>query len=143
MNKHKFILAISGFAFIAVLWIYYASTNPSNEKSLVKFLSVEQLLAEKNSGRVRLGGLVANGSIELDGSNYLSCTFDLKEGEMVLPVHFLGVRPDLFKDGAEVVVEGEFADGQFQADILQTKCASRYEGDLRDADSYNLDEISI
>ena len=143
MNKHKFILAISGFAFIAVLWIYYASTNPSNEKSLVKFLSVEQLLAEKNSGRVRLGGLGANGSIELDGSNYLSCTFDLKEGEMVLPVHFLGVRPDLFKDGAEVVVEGEFADGQFQADILQTKCASRYEGDLRDADSYNLDEISI
>ncbi len=33
--------------------------------------------------------------------------------------------------------------GVFEADILQTKCASRYEGDLRDADSYNLEEVSI
>ncbi len=143
MNKHKFILVISGFIFIVILWIYYASTSPTNEKALVKFLSVEQLLEEENFGRIRLGGLVADGSIKLDQSNYLTCTFELKEGEKFLRVQYTGVRPDLFKDGAEVVVEGEYMAGKFVADILQTKCASRYEGDLRDADSYNLDEVSI
>ena len=71
----------------------------------------------------------------------MSCKFDLQEGVAVLPVHFVGVRPDLFKNGAEVMIEGKYANGIFEADILQTKCASRYEGDLRDADSYNLDEL--
>jgi len=41
------------------------------------------------------------------------------------------------------IVEGLYQEGSFHADILQTKCASRYEGDLRDASSYNLDEIEI
>jgi hypothetical protein len=31
--------------------------------------------------------------------------------------------------------------GVFYADELQTKCASRYEGDLRNESSYNLNEI--
>ena len=40
----------------------------------------------------------------------------------------------MFKDGSEVIVEG-FYDGQtFYADNLMTKCASRYEGDLRQAE---------
>jgi cytochrome c-type biogenesis protein CcmE len=73
----------------------------------------------------------------------MSCNFDLQEGEAILRVHFVGVRPDLFKNGAEVIVEGIYMNGVFEADILQTKCASRYEGDLRDADSYNLEEVSI
>ena len=50
-------------------------------------------------------------------------------------------RPDLFKDGAEVIVTGQYLNGTFYADELQTKCASRYEGDLRDESSYNLTEI--
>jgi hypothetical protein len=32
-------------------------------------------------------------------------------------------------------------DGVFYADELQTKCASRYEGDLRNESSYNLIEV--
>ena len=50
-------------------------------------------------------------------------------------------RPDLFKDGAEVIVTGQYINGTFYADELQTKCASRYEGDLRDENAYNLTEI--
>jgi cytochrome c-type biogenesis protein CcmE len=106
-------------------------------------LSVQQLFAEEQAERIRLGGLVADESIKLDENNYMSCNFDLQEGEAILRVHFVGVRPDLFKNGAEVIVEGIYMNGVFEADILQTKCASRYEGDLRDADSYNLEEVSI
>lgn len=142
-SKNKFYYAISGVVLVVVFWIWWASTNPASEQALVKFLSVQQLFAEEQAERIRLGGLVADESIKLDENNYMSCNFDLQEGEAILRVHFVGVRPDLFKNGAEVIVEGIYMNGVFEADILQTKCASRYEGDLRNADSYNLEEVSI
>ncbi len=142
-SKNKFYFAISGVVLVVVFWIWWVSTNPASEQALVKFLSVQQLFAEEQAERIRLGGLVADESIKLDENNYMSCNFDLQEGEAILRVHFVGVRPDLFKNGAEVIVEGIYMNGVFEADILQTKCASRYEGDLRDADSYNLEEVSI
>ena len=58
-----------------------------------------------------------------------------------LVVKYGRTRPDLFKDGSEVIVAGQYLDGIFYADELQTKCASRYEGDLRNENSYNLSEI--
>ena len=142
-SKNKFYFAISGVVLVVVFWIWWVSTNPASEQALVKFLSVQQLFAEEQAERIRLGGLVADESIKLDENNYMSCNFDLQEGELILPIHFVGVRPDLFKNGAEVIVEGLYLNGIFEADILQTKCASRFEGDLRDAENYNLDEVSI
>lgn len=141
MNKHKFLIAISGAVLILILWIWYASSNPVSEQAMVEFLSVGELVENNHSDRVRLGGLVADGTIKLDAENYFTCSFSLKEGEQILPVRYSGMRPDLFKEGAEVIVEGKYLNGCFEADILQTKCASRYEGDLRDADSYNLKEL--
>jgi cytochrome c-type biogenesis protein CcmE len=41
----------------------------------------------------------------------------------------------MFKDGSEVIVEGIYDGERFFADNLMTKCASRYEGDLRKADT--------
>ena len=35
--------------------------------------------------------------------------------------------PDLFKDGAEVVVEGRYASGTFLAERVMAKCPSKYE----------------
>ena len=117
-SKNKFYFAISGVVLVVVFWIWWVSTNPASEQALVKFLSVQQLFSEEQAERIRLGGLVADESIKLDENNYI-------------------------KNGAEVIVEGIYMNGVFEADILQTKCASRYEGDLRDADSYNLEEVSI
>jgi len=142
-SKNKFYFAISIVALVVIFWIWYASTNPDNEHAMIAFLSVEELIDDGYSDRVRLGGLVEDGSIQLDKDNYMTCQFELKEGDFILPVQYTGIRPDLFKDGAEVIVEGMFTDGVFEADILQTKCASKYEGDLRDANSYNLEEVSI
>ena len=58
-----------------------------------------------------------------------------------LAVNYSKTRPDLFKDGAEVIVTGEYRNGIFVADELQTKCASRYEGDLREESNYKLEEL--
>ena len=65
----------------------------------------------------------------------------MKEGSAELAVNYSKTRPDLFKDGAEVIVTGEYRDSVFVADELQTKCASRYEGDLREESNYKLEEI--
>jgi len=142
-QKYKVILTVIGLSLISAFWILWSSFNPVNEKALVKFISVREILNSKNIERVRIGGVVADSSIIVSPSNRMEVYFNIKEGASILPVKFVGARPDLFKHGAEVIVEGAYFNGSFNADMLQTKCASRYEGDLRDASSYKLDDINI
>lgn len=131
-----------GVAAVVIFWIGWVSSNPSDEKAMVTFVSVETLKEDNILTRTKLGGLVQEGSIQISESNLLDCSFVLQEGENILPVQYGKTRPDLFKDGAEVIVTGIYKNGIFYADDLQTKCASRYEGDLRDESSYNLNEIN-
>ena len=140
MNNKIFSL-IAGILFVILFWIGWVSVNPSDEKAMARFVSVESLVANEISSRIKLGGIVKNGSIEISKSNQLECFFVLKEGSAELAVNYSKTRPDLFKDGAEVIVTGEYRDGVFVADELQTKCASRYEGDLREESNYKLEEI--
>ena len=142
-QKYKVISTVIGLSLISAFWILWSSFNPVNEKALVKFISVREILNSKNIERVRIGGVVADSSIIVSPSNRMEVYFNIKEGASILPVKFVGARPDLFKHGAEVIVEGAYSNGSFNADMLQTKCASRYEGDLRDASSYKLDDINI
>ena len=108
---------------------------------MATFVSVNELLNNKMNKRIKLGGLVKDGSIVISETNQLECNFILKEGSSELYVKYDRTRPDLFKDGAEVIVAGQYSNGIFHADELQTKCASRYEGDLRNETSYNLTEV--
>lgn len=142
-SNNKFMLMISGLVTIVIFWIGWVSTNPKDEKAMATFISVEDLINDKINKRTKLGGLVKNGSILISKTNYLDCSFILQEGAVELNVKYDRTRPDLFKDGAEVIVTGLYLDGVFYADELQTKCASKYEGDLRDESSYNLTEIDI
>ena len=132
---------IAGVIVTVIFWISYVSMNPADEKAMATFVSVDELISENINHRTKLGGLVKNGSISISETNHLDCTFVLKEGHTEIAVKFGRTRPDLFKDGAEVIVTGQYLEGVFYADELQTKCASRYEGDLRDESSYNLNEI--
>ena len=142
MNSNKkFTIMIAGVITVVFFWIGWVSSNPKDEKAMASFISVEKLLNDKMKKRTKLGGLVKNGSIIISETNYLDCSFVLKEGAAELKVKYDRSRPDLFKDGAEVIITGQYLDGTFYADELQTKCASRYEGDLRDESSYKLTEI--
>ena len=142
MNSKIFSLIV-GVLSVILFWIGWVSFNPSDEKAMARFVSVETLVNNKISSRIKLGGIVKNGSIEISKSNQLECFFVLKEGSAELAVNYSKTRPDLFKDGAEVIVTGEYRDGVFVADELQTKCASRYEGDLREESNYKLEELEI
>lgn len=77
----------------------------------------------------RVHGFVVAGSIDKDlPAGHVDFRVSDHASEHVLPVRYLGIDvPDLFKDGAEVVVEGRFADGRFLADRVMAKCPSKYE----------------
>lgn len=142
MNKKKVTITIIALSFLAFAWIGYITLNPDQENpGMIRFLSLADIQTVNQTERIRLGGLVSPGTILVSQQNLLECKFDLAQGEHTVPVQFIGTRPDLFKDEAEVIVEGIFVDGLFKADQLQTKCASRYEGDLRDESSYKSEAI--
>lgn len=75
---------------------------------------------------IRLGGMVANGSIKRapDG---VTIRFIVADGPDTVPVRFKGIVPDLFKENSGVVAEGRFqADGTFVADNILAKHDERY-----------------
>jgi cytochrome c-type biogenesis protein CcmE len=77
----------------------------------------------------RVHGFVVAGSIARDlGAGHVDFTVADKAGGHPLPVRYLGIdTPDMFKDGAEVVVEGHYEAGTFLAERVMAKCPSKYE----------------
>lgn len=90
---------------------------------------VDRYLADSSlqSHRVRLHGKVAQDGL-VSSPGRLSAQFSLLGKGQQINVAYTGMIPDLFKAGCDVVVEGKRdAAGTFQADVLMTKCASKYE----------------
>ena len=92
------------------------------------YLTVSELTqAQAARHHVRVGGIVAQGSVERRGG---ILTFRLTQDAKSIPVTYVGTDtlPDTFKDGAQALVDGDYlADGQFRADKIQAKCASKYQ----------------
>ena len=89
------------------------------EDSLVFFYSPSDVVERQvePGRRIRLGGLVEEGSVSRTGETVNFVVTDLAE---TIPVSFTGVLPDLFREGQGVVTEGTLnPDGSFQAaDVL-------------------------
>jgi cytochrome c-type biogenesis protein CcmE len=88
---------------------------------------LEQMGSAARNGRVRVGGNVQPGSIVKSGSQV---SFVLHQGATTLNVVYSGMDPlpDTFKDNSEALADGRLgADGVFQANKVQAKCASKYE----------------
>ena len=94
------------------------------------YLTPTELLAKGEAAyndEVRLSGTVMEGTVKEDADNVLRFTVTDDEGTMI-PIVYQGVVPDTFKEGAEVVVEGDLGtDGVFDASNLLAKCPSKYE----------------
>jgi cytochrome c-type biogenesis protein CcmE len=74
--------------------------------------------------RLRLGGLVVEGSVEHRGSEV---TFALTDMAHDVEVVFRGVLPDLFREGQGIVAMGAMAgDGTFRADDVLAKHDENY-----------------
>jgi cytochrome c-type biogenesis protein CcmE len=96
--------------------------------SAAYYLTVQELVAQGPSTRtVRVAGTIDGGSIAWD-ARALQLEFELLDESGRLPVFYHGPRPDMFRDGAEAVVEGQLTlQGVFEARTLVLKCPSKYE----------------
>ena len=76
--------------------------------------------------RVRLGGLVEEGSVER-GTNS-AVTFQVTDTNASVKVRYVGILPDLFREGQGVVTEGTFSqdEGTFLADSVLAKHDENY-----------------
>ncbi len=79
----------------------------------------------KPGTRMRLGGLVEAGSIIKSGD--AKTRFSVTDGNKSLIVDFIGLLPDIFREGQGVVTEGTIlADGTFKADNVLAKHDENY-----------------
>ncbi len=77
---------------------------------------------------VRVAGKVLPGSITKNAATgAISFTaFDRVEKSQTMKVVYSKIPPDTFKDEAEVVVTGTYANGVFTANDMLAKCPSKY-----------------
>lgn len=129
-----------GLSLVAVaIMIMFFTTMPSAGS---KEVSIEELLNKKNSFKneyVLTQGLLKQDSIQWDADK-IELKFEIfEEGkEVFLPVTYMGIKPDNFSDDVIVIVEGFLGeDGVFEAEKVQTKCPSKYEGE--DPENYDVE----
>lgn len=130
---------LGGVTLVALLlgWLAYAGVEEGAFR-YYKTLGEFQSAAGNVGVASRVHGYVAMGSIERDVPAK-QIRFQVQEvaphaggsADNTMPVSFASLEaPDLFKDGAEVVVEGRLAApaGTFHATNVLAKCPSKFEG---------------
>ena len=88
------------------------------------YKSPTQLLEVKDASiKLRVGGLVMNGSVESTG---VDNSFVITDGNNEVEVKFVGVLPDLFAEGRGVIVRGQLKDNVFIASQVLAKHDEKY-----------------
>ena len=131
-------LFIVAAVLVAVATLAYLASGGIGE-NLVYYWSPSELQQagdEAVGASIRLGGLVAPGSVER-AEDGLTLRFAVTDGEAQVPVYASSVPPAMFREGIGVVVEGTMRDdGTFETRRLMVKHDNEYrapeEGDRPD-----------
>jgi cytochrome c-type biogenesis protein CcmE len=97
------------------------------EDSVVFFFSPTELQAKPTEPdrRIRIGGLVEDGSVER-GPADAEVRFNVTDGNATLTVRYIGILPDLFREGQGIVAQGRLDGRVFQADEVLAKHDETY-----------------
>ena len=125
------IVAASAFLLGGMAFLMIAMTKSTS----MRHFTPAALVADASSADdqlVQVDGLIAEGSSQWDAVNF-KLTFAVRDRETEAKVNVLyedRLKPDNFKDGGSVFVEGRYhaAQNLVIATKLMTKCASKYEG---------------
>lgn len=135
-------LVVCGVAVAAVIILAFVLSD-----NVVYFRTVSEAVAQRDSDgdhRFRMAGEVVPGSVDetADGVR-----FRVTDGNDTVTVVHDGDPPDLFKDGAPVVVEGRWGTGdQFDSDRILIKHGNEYKPpdvDSADVDSADVDSAAV
>ena len=114
---------------IVILVVIIALSLQELQKMTVFFYTPEEVLANPSTfenNTIRIGALVQKGSVEWDAQD-IRLSFNITEdGKKNIPVFYDGVKPDLFREGQGVVVEGKMKGQRFEAVQLLVKHSEEY-----------------
>ncbi|WP_371188240.1 cytochrome c maturation protein CcmE [Thalassotalea maritima] len=98
---------IVGIAIVAGLSLYALSTNIDLFFTPSEIVQGKEKTGEKPvvGQRIRVGGLVVNGSVERDAES-LKVAFKLIDTGPMITVKYDGILPDLFREGQGIVAQG-------------------------------------
>jgi len=121
--RHKRFAMLGGL--VATVGVIVALVLNAFQSNLVFFYSPTQVSAnEAPTGRTfRVGGLVEEGSVKVDGTQV---QFVVTDTATAVPVRYQGILPDLFKEGKGVVVQGQLQEGVFVAREVLAKHDENY-----------------
>ena len=94
------------------------------QENIVLFFTPSELTPEKMTARqLRIGGLVEEGSVQIDG---LEARFSIIDSAAVVRVLYNGALPDLFREGQGIIAQGRFEDNIFRAENVLAKHDETY-----------------
>jgi len=104
----------------------WLATNAFRE-NVMFFFDPSQIVAGEAppDKRFRLGGMVANGSVQKT-TGTLDVHFLVTDFKHTVPVSYSGILPDLFREGQGVVAHGRMNNGTFVADEILAKHDEKY-----------------
>lgn len=112
---------------IAVLGVALGLVLVAMRDNIVFFYSPAEIVAKevKPGTRLRLGGLVKEGSVERGADRFVS--FTVVDTTSEVRVRYKGLLPDLFREGQGVVAEGTLEEGgNFSADTVLARHDENY-----------------
>ena len=120
---------------LGIILITYASINIAEENTIYYYSTTEiiNLDSSQNDDRVRMGGLVKNGSLKTSEGRTI---FIVTDGATDITVHFEGIIPDLFQEDIGVVLEGSLINEVFISDEMLVKHDNEYKSS--DGSTYNI-----
>lgn len=123
--------AVVGVALAAAFGLKAFQDNMLYYYSPTQIASGEVTLDDR---RIRVGGLVVEGSIERE-SGKMDVRFDLSDGMEAVTVVHDGILPNLFREGQGIIAHGRFNDdGVFVADEILAKHDENYTApEIRDS----------
>ena len=94
------------------------------QDNIVLFFTPSELTPEKMTARqLRIGGLIEEGSVQIDG---LEARFSITDSAAVVSVLYTGALPDLFREGQGIIAQGRFEDNIFRAENVLAKHDETY-----------------
>ena len=119
-NRLLVIAAIASLLGIAAMLVLGALRD-----NIVFFYTPSEIRqSDREPGRqLRLGGLVKDGSVEIDG---MQSVFIVTDGSADIIVRYNNALPSLFREGQGVVAEGQIKNGIFMAQNVLAKHDENY-----------------
>lgn len=111
-------------AAVAVLAIAAGLVLTALEDSVVYFYGPTELQDKPlDSRRIRVGGLVVEGSVAIKGTD---TRFAVSDGTTAVTIRYDGALPDLFREGQGIIAEGVYDGTGFTADTVLAKHDETY-----------------